>query len=84
MDDDTGYASGWDNDAVRQTDLAPAQDYYAAKGDGERGFWSSHSGCFNAVLADGSVKSISYAIDPALFLLLGDKADGKGIGSDDL
>jgi prepilin-type N-terminal cleavage/methylation domain-containing protein/prepilin-type processing-associated H-X9-DG protein len=83
-DDDTGYASGWDADVIRQTEIAPAPDYAAASGDGERRFGSSHPARFNAVFADGSVRSVAYSVTPALFRSVGDKADGQAIDLNDL
>jgi len=78
-DDDTGYASGWDADVIRQTEIAPRPDYVASSGDGERRFGSIHPGRFQAVFADGSVRSVSYSIDPTLFRYLGDKSDGQAV-----
>jgi prepilin-type N-terminal cleavage/methylation domain-containing protein/prepilin-type processing-associated H-X9-DG protein len=82
-DDDTGYASGFDNDVVRYTNRPPLPDYSAASGDGDFRFGSSHSGRFNAVFADGSVRSITYSIDPAVFSLLGNESDGQVINGAD-
>jgi prepilin-type N-terminal cleavage/methylation domain-containing protein/prepilin-type processing-associated H-X9-DG protein len=78
-DDDTGYASGFDADVSRYTNIAPAPDYNAPTGDGEKRFGSSHTGGFNVVLADGSVRMISYTIDPVVFSYLGNKSDGQVI-----
>jgi prepilin-type N-terminal cleavage/methylation domain-containing protein/prepilin-type processing-associated H-X9-DG protein len=78
-DDDTGYASGWDPDVIRQTEIAPKPDYVAAQGDGERRFGSSHPLRFNAVFADGSVRTIAYSVEPGLFRRIGDKADGQPV-----
>jgi prepilin-type N-terminal cleavage/methylation domain-containing protein/prepilin-type processing-associated H-X9-DG protein len=83
-DDDVGYASGWDNDTMRQTDLAPAPDYSASSGDGGMRFGSSHPGRFNAIFADGSVHTITYGIDPTIFRHLGNMTDGHTFdGMDD-
>src|SRR5207253_3111786 len=41
-DDDTGYASGWDQDVIRRTDVAPLPDYSAPSGNGDKRFGSSH------------------------------------------
>jgi len=81
-DDDTGYASGWDPDIMRQSDIPPAPDYSAATGDGDRRFGSSHSGVFNAVFADGSVRSLSYSLQLSVFRFLGDRSDGQAIIGD--
>jgi prepilin-type N-terminal cleavage/methylation domain-containing protein/prepilin-type processing-associated H-X9-DG protein len=82
-DDDTGYATGFDADVVRHTTRPPAPDHHAASGDGDLRFGSSHPGRFNAAFADGSVRSIAYAIDPAVFRFLGDKGDGQVITGND-
>jgi prepilin-type N-terminal cleavage/methylation domain-containing protein len=81
-DDDTGYAAGFDNDVIRSTLQPPLPDYNAPSGDGDYRFGSSHTGRFNAVLVDGSVHSISYAIDPTVFKYLGNKSDGQVISGD--
>ncbi len=79
-DDDTGYATGFANDTVRYTNLPPLPDYNAAGGDGDWRFGSSHTGIFNTVFVDGSVHSLSYAIDPTVFQNLGNKSDGQVLG----
>lgn len=50
----------------------------------EFGFGSSHSAVFNAVLGDGSVRSISQTTDPAILNLLGKRADGLVISTEGL
>jgi Protein of unknown function (DUF1559) len=81
-DDDTGYSTSWDEDTVRKTDEPPLPDYSALAGDGDFRFGSSHTAVFNVVLADGSVRSLSYAINAVNFANLGNKADGQVIGLD--
>ena len=81
-DDDTGYASGFDADVVRKTTLTPAADYRAATGDGEQRFGASHPGGFNALLADGSVRKLSFSIDATVFRLLGERKDGQALSGD--
>jgi prepilin-type N-terminal cleavage/methylation domain-containing protein/prepilin-type processing-associated H-X9-DG protein len=80
-DDDTGYATGFDADVVRYTIRPPAPDYSAASGDGDGRFGSSHTGVFNVVFADGSVRSVSFTINPTVFAYLGHKSDGQVIDS---
>jgi prepilin-type N-terminal cleavage/methylation domain-containing protein len=81
-DDDTGYASGFDNDTVRYTDRPPAPDFNAAGGDGDYRFGSSHTGGFEVVLVDGSVRYVSNSINPLTFQHLGNRSDGQVLGSD--
>jgi prepilin-type N-terminal cleavage/methylation domain-containing protein/prepilin-type processing-associated H-X9-DG protein len=83
-DDDSGYASGWDQDIIRRTDITPAPDYRAPSGDGEKRFGSSHSGRFNALFTDGTVRTISYSVAPTTFMNLGNKNDGQSIDLDSL
>jgi prepilin-type N-terminal cleavage/methylation domain-containing protein/prepilin-type processing-associated H-X9-DG protein len=84
-DDNEGYTSGFDEDTVRRTARVsepPAPDPRDGFTGGRR-FGSSHPGRFNAVFADGSVRSIPYSIDPQVFRRLGDKADGEVVGAND-
>jgi prepilin-type processing-associated H-X9-DG protein len=80
-DDNLGYSAGFDEDTVRRTDKIPMPDYNGppTANDLER-FGASHPGRFNAVFADGSVRSVPYSIDKAVFTWLGHKADGQVIG----
>jgi prepilin-type N-terminal cleavage/methylation domain-containing protein/prepilin-type processing-associated H-X9-DG protein len=79
-----GYTAGWDEDPLRTSSFLPKPDYSASKNDKVARFGSSHPGRFNAVLADGSVRSISYSIDKAVFTYLGNKKDGQVISASDL
>lgn len=81
-DDDVGYCCAFDNDTIRMTTIPPAPDYFAPAGDGEWRFGSSHSGIFNVVLADGSVRPLTYGIDPNTFNFLGNMADGQSVNLD--
>lgn len=83
-DDNEGYACGWDEDVIRSTALPPAMDYYAAGWDQARRFGSSHNEGVYAVFADGTVRSISYSIDPIVFQNLGNKSDGNSVDLGDL
>jgi prepilin-type N-terminal cleavage/methylation domain-containing protein/prepilin-type processing-associated H-X9-DG protein len=83
IDDNQGYTVGFNLDTIRKTNRPPAPDYSAPTGDGNGQFGASHPGKFNAVLADGSVRGIAYAIDPKVFKYLGNKSDGHSITGDD-
>jgi prepilin-type processing-associated H-X9-DG protein len=82
-DDNLGYTAGWDEDTVRRTDRLPLPDYVGpiTQNDLER-FGSSHTGGFNVLLADGSVRLVSYGIDKTVFSYLGNKGDGQPISLD--
>jgi prepilin-type processing-associated H-X9-DG protein len=82
-DDNEGYTAGWDEDTVRHTDRVPAPDFSQPTGNAQRRFGSSHTGGFNALMCDGSVRLIAYTIDPLTFSFLGNKSDGKAIGTGD-
>jgi prepilin-type N-terminal cleavage/methylation domain-containing protein len=77
-DDNEGYTVGWNSDTLRRTDRGPRPDY---RGDddefGDKRFGGSHPGSFNALLADGSLHSISYDVDEDVFERLGERADGE-------
>jgi prepilin-type N-terminal cleavage/methylation domain-containing protein/prepilin-type processing-associated H-X9-DG protein len=81
-DDNQGYTAGWNYDTVRKTSQPPAPDYSAPFGDGGGIFGSSHPNGVNAVLADGSVRAISFAISKRTFSLLGSESDGQPLPSD--
>ncbi len=69
--DGEGYTAGFDEDTVRSTNEAPMQDYWGGVYDDGYHFGSSHTGKFNALLADGSVRPIAYSIDLGTFQNLG-------------
>jgi prepilin-type N-terminal cleavage/methylation domain-containing protein/prepilin-type processing-associated H-X9-DG protein len=81
-DDNEGYTAGFDEDTVRRTDKAPAPDPPRGS-SGRKLFGSRHPGRLNAALADGSVRPISYGIDPTIFRYLGNISDGQPITGDD-
>jgi prepilin-type processing-associated H-X9-DG protein/prepilin-type N-terminal cleavage/methylation domain-containing protein len=81
--DAVGYTCGWDLDTARTTDKGPKPDYVGVT-DATKRFGASHPGRFNALFADGSVRPISYTIDPVIFSYLGNKADGQVIPTGDL
>jgi prepilin-type N-terminal cleavage/methylation domain-containing protein len=68
--DDCGWTDGWDPDTFRCTGTPPREDDEDTTG---YEFGGPSSTGFNVVLADGSVRMISYNIDPIVFQLLGDR-----------
>jgi prepilin-type N-terminal cleavage/methylation domain-containing protein len=80
-DDNEGYSSGWDHDVERYTNQPPLPDY-AGSGDGAQRFGSSHTGGFQGVLCDGSVRFIPYSISLTTFKNLGNIRDGQVLGKD--
>lgn len=77
--DDCGWADGWDPDAVRSTGLVPTSDSNLNPSGAGYNFGSAHPSGINAVMADGSVRSIRYQVDPRLFNNLGHRSDGEVI-----
>jgi prepilin-type N-terminal cleavage/methylation domain-containing protein len=83
-DDNEGYTAGYDVDTVRTTTMAPARDFRGPEWDDNGRFGSSHIAGINVVLADGSVRTVSYSVDPVMFGRLGDRADGQVMSLDGL
>jgi prepilin-type N-terminal cleavage/methylation domain-containing protein/prepilin-type processing-associated H-X9-DG protein len=81
-DDNIGYSAGWDDETNRSTNRRPAPDFKGI-GTGNGLFGSSHTGAFNVVLADGSVRSINYNVNPLNFALLGNRSDGQAFSGSD-
>jgi prepilin-type N-terminal cleavage/methylation domain-containing protein len=76
LDDDQGYTAGWDWDTVRPSNLPPAPDGHWNRGYADDRFGSSHVNGCNFALCDGSIRQISYNVDPVTFQLLGSRNDG--------
>jgi prepilin-type N-terminal cleavage/methylation domain-containing protein/prepilin-type processing-associated H-X9-DG protein len=81
-DDDSGYASGWDENAMRKSwddtpnaALTPMKD--CITGTGQMKFGSSHASGMNIALCDGSVNFVLYSIDPTTFRRLSEREDQK-------
>ena len=80
-DDQTVYM-GLNSDMVRKTNSPPLQD--RAGHNNYTLFGSAHSGGCNFSMCDGSVRIISYAIDPDIHRWLGNRRDGKAIDASKL
>ncbi len=66
-----------DNTRWTSASYLPRQD--TAGADTFNSFGSAHSGAFNAVLCDGSVRQINYSIDATVYQRLGNRLDGQVI-----
>ena len=94
-EDDMGFAAAFGNvtattpaanfNTIRFTvsTLLPLRDS-EVKGPTGGAFGSAHPGTWNAVMADGSVQSLSYSIDPAVFSAIGTRAGGEIVNDSDL
>jgi prepilin-type processing-associated H-X9-DG protein len=75
--DNVGWLDGWDPPTVRYGGFPPARD---ADVDDDWHFalqvGSPHFGGFNVLFCDGSVRMVSYDIDPVCFNALSDRRDG--------
>jgi prepilin-type processing-associated H-X9-DG protein len=79
-DDNEGYTAGNDWDTMRNANNPPAADTNEESEEkGLAGFGSSHRGGLNVAFADGSVRHVSFTIDPTVFSRLGTRADGQPI-----
>jgi prepilin-type N-terminal cleavage/methylation domain-containing protein len=86
--DDAGFTDGWDWDNVRWGYIPPSPDWSGDPGAAfsvlHSSFGSSHPGLFNAALCDGSVTSITYNVDLAIFKRASSRNDGEVYQSEDL
>jgi prepilin-type processing-associated H-X9-DG protein len=86
--DDRGWTDGWDPDIMRCTAITGPWNYRFGPDTNRDGshpsgchhscaydFGSAHPGGVNFLLADGSVRVISYTIDKQIFEYLGDRRD---------
>jgi prepilin-type processing-associated H-X9-DG protein len=86
--DDAGFTDGWDWDTVRWGHIPPSPDFIGDGGGAaevlQASFGSSHPGLFNVALCDGSVTSISYNVDFAIYKRASSRSDGEIYQSEDL
>jgi prepilin-type N-terminal cleavage/methylation domain-containing protein/prepilin-type processing-associated H-X9-DG protein len=82
---DTGPYEGWDWDGARWEDVANRTPYSCYPRQDQNGLWcrvcfgSAHADSMNMSFCDGSVRSISYGIDPKIHSYLGNRHDGAAI-----
>jgi prepilin-type N-terminal cleavage/methylation domain-containing protein/prepilin-type processing-associated H-X9-DG protein len=83
-DDNEGYAVGWDQDTIRWGNIPPQQDVSSGSswGWGGKRFGSTHPAVFNVAMADGSVRSVTYAVDSTVFALACSSDDGQAASLD--
>jgi prepilin-type N-terminal cleavage/methylation domain-containing protein len=86
IDDDGGFAGGWDFDTQRNTTIPPEADYRGPLAAHPLStqqflmlsqFGSSHGTTFNVLRADGSTKALHHGLDRLVFHRLGHRMDGK-------
>jgi hypothetical protein len=84
--DDHGWSEGWDTDVIRSTCFQPYQDgdgfqFQSLGAEDIFGhekdvvyFGSAHPGGFHGIFADGSIQTLGFDIDAALFNALATRA----------
>ena len=92
--DDQGWADGWDPDGIRSTCFQPYQDSdpigfkfeplnsnmdIFGRDQDTYYFGSAHTGGFNGIFADGSIRTLSYDVDVVLFNALATRAGDEVI-----
>ncbi len=81
-DDNEGYSSGWDWDIIRWGNNPPQPDP-KSNDQCELLFGSSHTSGINAILCDGSVRSVRYSVTPATFTAACVRNDGQVVNIND-
>jgi prepilin-type N-terminal cleavage/methylation domain-containing protein len=82
--DNEGYTAGFDHDTVRLGSQPPVPDGIGQGSTHDLQFGSSHPGrLLNAVLADGSVRAVSYSVNPTVFGYLCNISDEHSFNPDD-
>lgn len=97
-DDDSGWTDGWDWDVIRwghnqpipdwrDTDPRAAHDVNYIQSRGQEpwhgAFGSAHSGGFQVVLCDGSVRMVRFSVPLSVFMNLSSRNDGNPILDND-
>lgn len=86
--DDRGWTDGWDPDTIRSTSyqIHPDADDYTTVSDDQfaRSIGSAHPAGVHTTFGDGSVRAISYSVDPEMFNRLGHRADDQVVDPNSL
>ncbi len=87
-DNESAYISGFLDDVERRTLGPPGPDLRSSEPTdpnlADRRFGSAHSGGFHALLGDGSVRLVRYAVDLTVYKNFGSRNDGQVFGTDEL
>jgi hypothetical protein len=86
-DNEDCYTAGFGDDNTGYYAKAPELDLMLGSQAGSltaNQFGSSHPGAFNALLSDGSVRSIRYSVSTTIFTRFGNRKDGQAMGAGDL
>jgi prepilin-type N-terminal cleavage/methylation domain-containing protein/prepilin-type processing-associated H-X9-DG protein len=77
--DHQGWDQGYDYDTIRWTTLGPQRDTpgYCDTGCCDTFFGSAHPSGFNMAFCDGSVRKMSFGMDPEVHRSLGNRMDGN-------
>lgn len=83
--DNTGYFSGWGWDTIRFARKQPGRDFKGGSSPyGEDLFGSAHPTAFNVAMVDGSVRSVRYTVNLAVFQAACARNDGVPVNPDNL
>lgn len=80
--DDDGRDVGFDNDSCREAFQQPLADTPGVSLEDR--FGSAHPGIWQAVMCDGSVHTLSFAIDVVVHRRFGNRAGGESVSSGEL
>lgn len=83
LDDDSGWSDGWDYDTLRLGICQPLSDSSPASGgQAYMAAGAAHAAAFFCSFADGSVRGISYDINPETFNQIAHASDSEQIDFD--
>jgi hypothetical protein len=86
-DNESAYLCGFADDNGRRGNKIPQPDIVSRTiidGAPDNFFGSSHPAAMNAVLADGSVRTVTYRVDPTVFQRFSIRFDGETFSHENL